>query len=420
MRSSRVGVTTDLKRNALWAALSGVLGALLFYPYDLWFLAPVALVPLLLCLRRTETVRAAGYLALIFGWVMALVSLHWLWSIFSSGMIGVCVLIAAPWLLFGFAYRYLTDRFAPPVLLLATPVLYTALEWVRCQEWYFRFSWLQVGTSYVASQASQSTYPLLGIYGMTFLSLLVNAAIVAAVLQPERRRRLWSLAGTAALVLVMAICFRVAWLVRTSHSSEDSSPISVLMVQSEMEDLDWLISQTQGYAQARPALTVWPELAVDDYVESDPATMQRLATLAKNMKTTLVLGCKSHVPAGVRCDWLRRRAMQQAEGNLYYNSALVLGPDGRTLGRYHKRHPIQFFADGVPGPGYPVFATQRAVLGVAICYDLDFPDTALNLTRNGAEVLVVPTYDARDWGPVQQMQHARLVWPGRQRWGAGS
>ncbi|MEN6642120.1 MAG: nitrilase-related carbon-nitrogen hydrolase, partial [Armatimonadia bacterium] len=152
---------------------------------------------------------------------------------------------------------------------------------------------------------------------------------------------------------------------------------------------------------------------VNDYAADDPATLARLQSLAREMRATLVLGCKSHVPEGTSTDWLRRRAMLQAEGALYYNSALIIGPSGNVIGRYHKRHPIQFFSDGVPGPGYPVFpmpsAGRMVSLGVAICYDLDFADTALSLARNGAQLLVVPTYDARDWGPVQQMQHARLA-----------
>lgn len=411
MRLSSPGVTNDLKRNGPWAVLSGVLGALLFFPFDLWYLAPLALVPLLLALRRTETVRAAGYLALIFGWVMALISLHWLWRIFSTGMIGVCVLLALPWLLFGLAYRTLAPRLSPIALLLATPVLYTGMEWVRCQGWYFRFSWLQLGTSYVASQASQSTYPLVGVYGMTFLTVLVSAAIAAALAQTERSQRLWGLAGTAALIVALAVGFRVAWLVRSAHAPEEHKAVSVLMVQSETEDLDWLIARTEEYARARPQLIVWPELAVSEYVRDDPETFARLQALAGKMNATLVLGCKSHVPAGVRCDWLRRRAMLQAAGELYYNSAAIFTPAG-LIGEYHKRHPIQFFADGVPGPGYPVWwppDSGLGGLGVAICYDLDFPDTALSLTRNGAQLLVVPTFDARDWGPVQQRQHARLA-----------
>ncbi|MEN6545897.1 MAG: hypothetical protein ABFE07_07650, partial [Armatimonadia bacterium] len=111
MRLAPSDVAVDLKRNGLLAVGSGVLGALVFYPFDLWFLAPVALVPLLIGLHRTQTTRAAGYLALLTGWTMSLLSLHWLWSIFATGMIAVCVLIALPWLLFGLGYHVLARRF---------------------------------------------------------------------------------------------------------------------------------------------------------------------------------------------------------------------------------------------------------------------------------------------------------------------
>lgn len=83
-------------------------------------------------------------------------------------------------------------------------------------------------------------------------------------------------------------------------------------------------------------------------------------------------------PPGKRTDWLRTRAMMQAESDLYYISALIIGVEGEIIGRYPKRHPAQFFAG-----------------------------TALGLTHNGAEFLVVPTCRAREWGPIQQMQHAR-------------
>lgn len=410
MQLASPDMARDLRQGLVPAVLSGALAALLFYPFDLWFLAPVALVPLLLALRKTASVRAAAYLAIIFGVVFAAISLHWLWSIFGTGTIAVAVLISIPWGLFGAVYRYLTPRLSPPVMLLMTPALFVAAEWIRCQGWYFRFSWLQIGSCYVASEASQSTYPLVGIYGMTFLTVLISAAIVMAVTRPDRHSRHRGLLATAALVAVITLLFRVAWVAELQQRVERyDRAVKVLLVQSETEDFDWFISTTRQYAGARPQLVVWPELALADYAENDPQTMERLRELTRSLSATLVFGCKSHLPPEVRCDWLRRRAMLQSEGELYYNSALAMAPSGEIIGRYHKRHPIQFFADGVPGPGYPVFQAPWGKLGAAICYDLDFADTSLNLTLNGAELLVVPTFDARDWGRVQQMQHARLA-----------
>lgn len=411
MRLAAPELTADLRRGAFAAVLSGALAALVFAPFDCWFLAPVALVPLLVVLRRTATLRGAAYLALLCGWTLCLVSLHWLWSIFATGAIGVCVLVALPWALFGLAYRALCPRFSPLALVALTPALYTAMEWVRCEGWYFRFSWLQLGTAYVAAQAAQSTYPLVGVYGMTFLSVLVSAALAAVWTQPTRPARLRALIGAAALVALLAGGFRAAWLAGLSgHGAADAGQsVRALLVQSETEDLDWFVGVTREYARAQPDLIVWPELAVNEYLEDNPETLAKVAGVAKDAGATLVLGCKSHAPADARCDWLRRRAMRQAEGDVYYNTAAVLDPAGRIIGRYHKYHPIQFFADGVPGGEYGVYPTPVGRLGVAICYDFDFAATALNLAWRGAELIVVPTYDARNWGRSQQVQHARLA-----------
>ncbi|MBU0607286.1 MAG: hypothetical protein KKI08_05335 [Armatimonadetes bacterium] len=131
MQQRAGSLADDLKRGVLPALASGVLCALLFYPYDLWFLAPVCLVPLLVALRRTGTHRAAAYLALLWGWAFDAVSLPWLWSIFSTGALGACVLITLPWAVFGLAYRYLSPRLRAPVLIALTPVLFTAVECVE-------------------------------------------------------------------------------------------------------------------------------------------------------------------------------------------------------------------------------------------------------------------------------------------------
>src|SRR5207244_2116464 len=67
------------------------------------------------------------------------------------------------------------------------------------------------------------------------------------------------------------------------------------------------------------------------------------------------------------------------------------------------------FQDGVPGDRRPVFPLDQGTLGVAICYDLDAPEVAASLVRAGATVLVVPTYDAMDWGRTQHVHHELLL-----------
>lgn len=191
--------------------------------------------------------------------------------------------------------------------------------------------------------------------------------------------------------------------------TETSPFFKARVIQDEMGDLDQLRELTLKSMADQARLVVWPELAVSDYPLSKPSLLTDLEKIARASHGTLVLGCKEEAPQSIRCDGLRRRAMQSTEGKLYYNAALVLSSDGTVLGTYHKTHPIQFFSDGVPGRRYPTFNTPCGRIGIAICYDFDFASTALNLIRNGAELLVVPTFDAMEWTALQHTEHSRMA-----------
>lgn len=77
------------------------------------------------------------------------------------------------------------------------------------------------------------------------------------------------------------------------------------------------------------------------------------------------------------------------EGNTVYNSSVLIGPDGRIIGAYHKIHPtIGELESGVtPGTEARIFDTDIGRIGMAICYDLNFPDVRDGLGAAGAEMI---------------------------------
>lgn len=83
-------------------------------------------------------------------------------------------------------------------------------------------------------------------------------------------------------------------------------------------------------------------------------------------------------------------------GNVLYNSVAVLDC-GKILGVYRKTHiPDDHFYQEkfyfTPGDsGFKVFDTSCGKIGVGICWDQWFPETARALSLNGAEVLLFPT-----------------------------
>ncbi|HEV8246127.1 MAG TPA: carbon-nitrogen hydrolase family protein [Polyangiaceae bacterium] len=84
-----------------------------------------------------------------------------------------------------------------------------------------------------------------------------------------------------------------------------------------------------------------------------------------------------------------------------FNSALVLGPEGKLLGGYHKIHLFDVdLGDGTSlresastsaGDAAQVVDLAGFKVGLSICYDLRFPELYRRLVRAGAEVLLVPS-----------------------------
>ncbi|MBI1832033.1 MAG: carbon-nitrogen hydrolase family protein [Planctomycetes bacterium] len=84
----------------------------------------------------------------------------------------------------------------------------------------------------------------------------------------------------------------------------------------------------------------------------------------------------------------------ERDGNLIYNVAVLIGPDGRIIGKYRKVCLPRGEVDGglTPGKDYPVFETRFGKVGMMVCYDGFFPEVARELTKNGAEVIAWPVW----------------------------
>ena len=139
-----------------------------------------------------------------------------------------------------------------------------------------------------------------------------------------------------------------------------------------------------GFDAAGPQLLVLPELATSGYVFIDAAEARSLALRADDDRLTALA---SHVPGGA----VAVVGFCEADGDHLYNSAVVLSVDG-ILGCYRKAHLWATEYDiFTPGPeAGMVIDTPVCRLGVAICYDSEFPELPRRLALRGAEVLALP------------------------------
>lgn len=134
-------------------------------------------------------------------------------------------------------------------------------------------------------------------------------------------------------------------------------------------------------------LFVLPELFSTGYRFKNKDEAHRFAESAPDGQTTqfLISLAKKHNAFFIS-------GLVEVENDRVYNSSVILGPKG-FIGRYRKIHLFDTenscFDAGSDVP--PVFDLDGAKVGVMICFDWRFPETARSLALNGAEIITHPS-----------------------------
>ena len=81
------------------------------------------------------------------------------------------------------------------------------------------------------------------------------------------------------------------------------------------------------------------------------------------------------------------------ENGKYYNSAVIIDRQGNKIGEYRKvRLTVGELQRLTPGPrDIPVFQTDFGVIGVQICFDIEWPEGWRQLGEKGAEIVFWPS-----------------------------
>lgn len=161
-------------------------------------------------------------------------------------------------------------------------------------------------------------------------------------------------------------------------------------------------------------LILWPENVVD--LPAPVATTRegaRLGVLARTAEATLIAG-----------------VTEAAGDRRFRNAAVAWDPSGHLVGRYDKVHRVPFGEyvparalldpvvdlslvprDAVPGDGPGLMGTQAGPVGVAVSFEVFFPDRVRTAVAAGGQLVVVPTNAASfptDEVPAQELAAARL------------
>ncbi|HEY6870336.1 MAG TPA: carbon-nitrogen hydrolase family protein, partial [Novosphingobium sp.] len=153
----------------------------------------------------------------------------------------------------------------------------------------------------------------------------------------------------------------------------------------------WVESAVAGGAR----LLVFPEYGAMELASLDPATMGDLSASLQTVSDLIPRADALHAQLSARHGVyiLAASAPHALADGRYVNRARLFGPEGQ-LGQQDKLIMTRFENEhsGVSaGEGITVFATGIGRIGIAICYDSEFPLLVRAMVEAGAEIILVPS-----------------------------
>lgn len=158
-------------------------------------------------------------------------------------------------------------------------------------------------------------------------------------------------------------------------------------------DQNWAVFEKQFLQHQGDGIDVFitPECFLDGYaVTEDDWTASKFANVAQSVEDSdyihrvqeLARQTQTHIVFG----------FTELLDNLFYNCALLVGPDGQVIGKYHKTHLQNHDHRFAPGQDLPVFDLDVGRVGIVICADRRWPESIRVLRLRGAEICLMPTY----------------------------
>ena len=165
---------------------------------------------------------------------------------------------------------------------------------------------------------------------------------------------------------------------------------------SNRQNLDKILAETEASATNGADLIVFPECALTGYVfASRDEAKPFMETIPGPTTDSLAERCQQlgvHVVIGL---------LEKDSGSCF-NAAVLIGPEG-LVGKYRKNHLPFLGIDRFLDPGdktFDVHETPVGNIGLHICYDCNFPESARVMTLQGADILVLPT----NWPLVRERE----------------
>lgn len=403
-------------RDLSLACFSAILLILSFPKFDLDLLAWFSLVPLLVALEGKD-LKQTFLLSYITGLIFFTGIFYWITTIPANliDYLLVQVIYLPQYLsLWGLGLNWIRKRTGLSVAIVA-PSLWVILEYIRSHLSFLSLPWMLLGHSQYLHPSLIQITSITGVYGLSFLIVLVNAVIYEVVCyirlrlsRATRSSELQKFPLASIGIVVILIIATVFYGLFIISKGVEGGRLKIALVQGNIpterkwdrsfrqEILNRYAGLTRDAAKYKPALIIWPETAVPEDIQHNEELKRWIEKLAIELKTHLLVG------SGEFAKFTDRSLL-----NKYFDSMVLLSPEGKIEGVYRKIRLVPFgeyeplqgiftwpkaiastMGNTLPGDQYTLFTLRQATFGAMICWENIFPDLFREFVKQGAHFMV--------------------------------
>jgi apolipoprotein N-acyltransferase len=340
---------------------------------------------------------------------------------------------------FGLTFNLIRSRAGMTAAFFAAPFIWVSLEYVRSNLSFLALPWGLLAHSQHQYLSVIQIASLAGTYSISFLILMVNAALASLVLALYESPRLsgkWypkippnlplpkggalqsrvskTLVATAASLIILTLIYGHI----TASTPITGKAIKLSLVQGNIEQAKkWdpryaseiiaIYSElTQEALKDKPDLIIWPETATPGSISLNPELYAETENIVRKAATYLLLGSAQHQK-------FEEKGSMQLK---YFNSAYLIHPGpGRTKNQRYDKIRLFPFGEYLPykeiipwssigvsesgnylsGKEFTVFKHPTFRFGVTICWENVFPNLFRQFVMGGAECMINITNEAR-------------------------
>jgi apolipoprotein N-acyltransferase len=421
--------------SAIWALLGGLTLSASFPPWNLDLAAWAAFVPFFWVINRRFTQTQAIFHGAIFGiafffvdlsWVYRTLILHGHFAGYSAALVFAGMVISLS--IIPACFAAIINRLSRKgfSITVCAPFIWVSLECVRTNL-FTGFPWDLLGYSQIRHLALCQICDITGVYGVTFLVVLVNGILYEALeaLRSGNRYNVKAILG-GALILLAAPAYGMIQLREYGGLKNATEGPSVAVLQGNIpQELKWETSnitntfatyERLGHEAVKQGANflIWPETSAPVFFGPHESGWKHVGLISERLETRMLVGA----PTYIRVNGEDR----------YYNSAYLV--DGMSLrDRYDKIHLVPFGeympltwllplgpgiaareADYSPGDRMNVIRLDGCPpFSVLICYEAIFPELSSTAVNNGAKLLINITNDGWFGDSAAPYQHLAMA-----------